>query len=467
MPTTVTSSLLQELCSIVGENRVRTDDDALLQYGTDWTTAYQPRPCAIIFPGCIEEVQAIVALARREKLAIVPSGGRTGLSGGAVATNGELVLALDRMNTIQDFNPVDRTVSCGAGVITGQLQQFAEQQGLFYPVDFASSGSSQVGGNISTNAGGIKVIRHGMTREWVAGLKVVTGTGELLDLNRGLVKNNAGYDLRQLVIGAEGTLGVVVEATMRLSRPPKELAVLVLGVPDMAAIMEVLSVYQGAMDLSAFEFFSELALQKVVEHQGLQRPFETPTDYYALIEIELSGEADMDAAMALFEQCVEAGWVLDGVVSASIAQATALWRLREDISETISRWTPYKNDISTLISRVPAFLLEVEAVVNEHYPDFEIIWFGHIGDGNLHLNVLKPDQLSMAEFQSRCSEVSRWVFEIVQRFGGSIAAEHGVGLLKKDYLHYSRSDLEVQIMKHIKQAFDPAGIMNPGKIFDQ
>jgi FAD/FMN-containing dehydrogenase len=451
----------------VGENRVRTDDDALLQYGTDWTTAYQPRPCAIIFPGCIEEVQAIVALARREKLAIVPSGGRTGLSGGAVATNGELVLALDRMNTIQDFNPVDRTVSCGAGVITGQLQQFAEQQGLFYPVDFASSGSSQVGGNISTNAGGIKVIRHGMTREWVAGLKVVTGTGELLDLNRGLVKNNAGYDLRQLVIGAEGTLGVVVEATMRLSRPPKELAVLVLGVPDMAAIMEVLSVYQGAMDLSAFEFFSELALQKVVEHQGLQRPFETPTDYYALIEIELSGEADMDAAMALFEQCVEAGWVLDGVVSASIAQATALWRLREDISETISRWTPYKNDISTLISRVPAFLLEVEAVVNEHYPDFEIIWFGHIGDGNLHLNVLKPDQLSMAEFQSRCSEVSRWVFEIVQRFGGSIAAEHGVGLLKKDYLHYSRSDLEVQIMKHIKQAFDPAGIMNPGKIFDQ
>lgn len=467
MPTRVTSSLLQELQAIVGENRVRTDDDALLQYGIDWTTAYEPKPCAIIFPGCIEEVQAIVGLARREKLAIVPSGGRTGLSGGAVATNGELILALDRMNDIQDFNPVDRTVSCGAGVITEQLQQFAEQQGLFYPVDFASSGSSQIGGNISTNAGGIKVIRHGMTREWVAGLKLVTGTGELLDLNRGLVKNNAGYDLRQLVIGAEGTLGVVVEATMRLSRPPKESVVLVLGVPDMAAIMEVLSVYQGAMDLSAFEFFSELALQKVVEHQGLQRPFETPTDYYALIEIEVSGEADMDTAMVLFEQCVESGWVLDGVVSTSIAQASALWRLREDISETISRWTPYKNDISTLISRVPAFLLEVEAVVNEHYPDFEIIWFGHIGDGNVHLNVLKPEQLSMAEFQSRCAEVSRWVFEIVQRFGGSIAAEHGVGLLKKDYLHYSRSDLEIKIMKHIKQAFDPAAIMNPGKIFDQ
>jgi FAD/FMN-containing dehydrogenase len=418
---------------------------------------------AVVLPSTIEQVQALVQLAAHERLAIVPSGGRTGLSGGAMAANGELVLALDRMNTIDDFNPIDRTVRCGPGVITEQLQQFAQQQELFYPVDFASSGSSQIGGNISTNAGGIKVIRHGMTRDWVAGLKVVTGTGEVLDLNQGLVKNNAGYDLRQLIIGAEGTLGIVVEATMQLCRPPKELAVLVLGVPDMPAIMHVLSTYQGAMDLSAFEFFSELALQKVVEHQGLQRPFATATEYYALIEIESS---DMDRAMELFEHCVESGWVLDGAVSQSIAQAEALWRLREDISETISRWTPYKNDISTRISRVPDFLLEVEAVVNEHYPEFEIIWFGHIGDGNVHLNVLKPEDLAMADFQHQCSEVSRWVFEIVQRYGGSISAEHGVGLLKKDYLHYSRSPLEVQIMRQIKLAFDPQGIMNPGKIFD-
>jgi FAD/FMN-containing dehydrogenase len=416
-----------------------------------------------VLPATIEEVQALVRLAADEHLAIVPSGGRTGLSGGAMATNGELVLALDRMNSLEDFNPVDRTVRCGAGVITEQLQQFAEQHELFYPVDFASSGSSQVGGNISTNAGGIKVIRHGMTRDWVAGLKVVTGTGELLDLNRGLLKNNAGYDLRQLVIGAEGTLGVVVEATMRLCRPPKELAVLVLGVPNMPAIMKVLAIYQGAIDLSAFEFFSELALQKVIEHQDLQRPFATPTDYYALLEIE---SADMDTAIELFEHCVESGWVLDGVVSASIAQADALWRLREDISETISRWTPYKNDISTLISRVPDLLSEVELVVNEHYPEFEIIWFGHIGDGNVHLNVLKPESLTMQEFQRQCAQVSQWVFEIVQKYEGSISAEHGVGLLKKDYLHYSRSELEIQIMRQIKLAFDPQGIMNPGKIFD-
>lgn len=459
--------ILTALEQIVGPGRVLTDAESLQRYGCDWTRVHNPNPAAIVLPDSIEQVQDIVRLAAREHLAIVPSGGRTGLSGGAVATDGELVLALDRLNHIEDFSSVDRTVRCGAGVVTEQLQHYAQERGLFYPVDFASSGSSQIGGNISTNAGGIKVIRYGMTREWVAGLKVVNGNGDLLDLNRGLVKNNAGYDLRQLVIGAEGTLGVVVEATMRLTRPPQELTVLVLGVPDMASIMCVLAAYQDAIELSAFEFFSELALQKVVQHQGLQRPFETPTAFYALLEFEQRDAGVMEQAMSLFEHCVEQGWVHDGVVSQSIAQAQSLWRLREDISETISRWTPYKNDISTVISHVPDFLAAVEAVVNENYPEFEIIWFGHIGDGNVHLNVLKPDELPKEEFQQRCSEVSKWVFDIVQRYGGSISAEHGVGLLKKDYLHYSRSDLEVSIMRQIKMAFDPQGIMNPGKIFDR
>jgi FAD/FMN-containing dehydrogenase len=464
--TAIDPNILLALEQIVGADRVLTDADSLVQYGCDWTRVYTPNPVAVLLPANAAEVQEIVRLAEREQLSIVPSGGRTGLSGGAVACKGELVLALDRVNKIEDFNPVDRTVRCGAGVITEQLQQYAQERELFYPVDFASSGSSQVGGNISTNAGGIKVIRHGMTRDWVAGLKLVTGSGELLDLNRGLIKNNAGYDLRQLVIGAEGTLGVVVEATMRLCRPPQNLAVMVLGVPDMASIMSVLAAYQGAIELSAFEFFSELALQKVVEHQQLQRPFDTPAEYYALLEFEQPGEEAMELAMSLFEHCVEQGWVVDGVVSQSVAQAESLWRLREDISETIARWTPYKNDISTVVSKVPEFLAEVEAVVTTNYPEFEIIWYGHIGDGNLHLNVLKPDALSMEDFQRRCGEVSTWVFDIVQRYGGSVSAEHGVGLLKKDYLHYSRSAVEVEIMRQIKRAFDPAGIMNPGKVFD-
>ncbi|MEM8660835.1 MAG: FAD-binding oxidoreductase [Pseudomonadota bacterium] len=462
----IDSEILEKLRDIVGEDRLLTDTSSLAQYGRDWTTAFTPDAGAAALPANIKEVQAIVKLAAEENIAIVPSGGRTGLSAGAVATRGELVLALDKLNSIEDFNPIDRTVRCGAGVVTEQLQQFAEEQGLFYPVDFASSGSSQIGGNISTNAGGIKVIRHGMTRDWVAGLKIVTGTGDILDLNRGLIKNNAGYDLRQLVIGAEGTLGVVVEATMTLSRPPHNLAVMVLGVPDMPSVMSVLSAFRNEIELSAFEFFSELAVSKVVEHQNLQRPFATPAPFYALLEFEQPDDHTMEQAMTVFEQCMTEGWAVDGVVSQSMTQAKTLWRLREDISETISRWTPYKNDISTVVSSVPQFLAEVESVVTAQYPDFEIVWYGHIGDGNLHLNILKPDGMEKDEFQRQCGSVSEQLFSIVQSYGGSVSAEHGVGLLKKDYLHFSRSPLEIDIMRQIKRVFDPKNIMNPGKIFD-
>jgi len=455
-----------DLADIVGEKGLLTDAAALAQYGCDWTRIREPRPAAVVLPRSIGQVQAIVQLARRRGIALVPSGGRTGLSGGAVAASGELVVALDKLNWIEDFDPVDRSVRCGAGVVTERLQGYAAEQGLFYPVDFASTGSSQIGGNISTNAGGIKVIRYGMTRDWVAGLKLVTGTGELLDLNRGLIKNNAGYDLRHLVIGAEGTLGIVVEATLRLTRPPADPLVLVLGAPDMGAIMKILERFQRAVELSAFEFFSESALEKVTVQQGLSRPFDTRSNFYALIELE-GGTAGIDeTAMALFEECVQAGWVEDGTMSQSLAQAQNLWRLREDISETIARWTPYKNDLSSTVSRAPRFLADVDAVVAREYPDFEILWYGHIGDGNLHLNVLKPDELALEEFQTRCARVSEKIFEVVRRHGGSISAEHGVGLLKKDYLAYSRAPEEIAIMRGIKAVFDPDNIMNPGKIFD-
>jgi FAD/FMN-containing dehydrogenase len=462
----IDDAVLSSLAAMVGPERVLTGEDALQNYGRDWTRAYAPSPCAVVLPGTIGEVQQVMRLAASHNLAIVPSGGRTGLSGGAVACRGELVLALDRFDYIEDFSPVDRTVRCGAGVVTAQLREYAAQQGLSYPVDFASSGSSQIGGNIATNAGGIRVIRHGMTRDWVAGLKLVDGRGELLDLNRGLVKNNTGYDLRHLVIGAEGTLGVVVEATMRLARPAPESAVMLLGTPDLESIMHVLRSCRGDLELSAFEFFSEPALQKVVACRNMKRPFETPAGFYALLEFELRDAGTRDAALALFEDWVAQGRVLDGVVSQSVAQAESLWRLREDITETIAQWTPYKNDIATLVSRIPDFLAEVDAAVTERYPDLEIIWFGHIGDGNVHLNVLKPGGLSADVFQQRCAEVGQAVFEIVERYGGSISAEHGVGLLKKDDLHYSRSALEIDIMRQIKKAFDPHGIMNPGKIFD-
>ena len=458
--------VLDAIKSIVGEQNVRTDADSLLTFGRDWTRAWEPQPSAIVFPRTAEQVQQLVLLANGEQFALVPSGGRTGLSGGACATAGEVVIAFDYMNAIGEFDPIDRSVVVGAGVITEQLQDFAEAQGLFYPVDFASAGSSQIGGNIATNAGGIKVIRYGMTRDWVLGLKVVTGTGEIIELNNALLKNNAGYDLRHLFIGAEGTLGFVVEATIRLTRPPKNLTALVLGVPDMGAVMEVLHTFQSEMDLTAFEFFSERALRKVVAHTGLPRPFEGEAPFYALLEFENLNEQVEATAMRLFETCVERGWALDGVMSQSLEQLKNLWRLREDISETISRWTPYKNDISVRVSRVPGFLAEVDAVVSRSYPDFEIIWFGHIGDGNVHLNILKPEDLSKEEFFGKCHHVSQWVFEIVQKYKGSVSAEHGVGLLKKDYLHYSRAPAELKLFRQLKQVFDPNNVVNPGKMLD-
>ncbi len=462
----LSKDIIDQLCDIVGEKKVRLDAESLDVYGKDWTKVVDPNPAAIIFPRSIEQVQAIVKLANQHQIALVPSGGRTGLSGGAMAANGELVIAFDDMNQITDFNAIDRTVRCGAGVITEQLQNFADEQGLLYPVDFASSGSSQIGGNISTNAGGIKVIKYGMTREWVAGLTVVTGAGEVLDLNMGLKKNNSGYDIRQLFIGAEGTLGFIVDATMRLSRQPENLSVLVLGVPKFEATMNVLNAFQSELDLTAFEFFSERALQKVVDHAGLQRPFETQAEYYALLEFENDGEATEEMAMKLFEQCTHQGWVLDGTMSQNTEQLKNLWRLREDISETISQWTPYKNDVSTLISKVPSFLSEVETVVLDNYPDFEVIWYGHIGDGNMHLNILKPDDMDKEEFFEQCGRVNKWLFEIVERYEGSVSAEHGVGILKKDYLSYCKSPQEIGLMKQIKNIFDPNGIMNPGKLLD-
>lgn len=462
----LSEQIILRLNEIVGDQRVLLDAADLQRFGVDRTTIWQASPCAVVVPGSIEEVQQIVRLANECNLAIVPSGGRTGLSGGAVAKEGEIVVAMDRLNQVIDFNPLDRCVTVGAGMITAKLQDYAAEQGLFYPVDFASTGSSQIGGNIATNAGGIKVIRYGMTRDWVMGLKVVNGAGDILELNKGLVKNNTGYDFRHLFIGSEGTLGLICEATIQLTRPPAESSVLVLGVDNFPAILNVLSTFSAQIDLSAFEFFTQSALDKVTAQMGHAVPFATQTPFYALLEFESANEAVMDQAMALFELTVERGWVHDGVISQSLSQAQALWKLREDISETLWHWQPYKNDISVLVSRMPAFLREVEELVEDRYPDFELVWYGHIGDGNLHLNILKPETITNDEFIARCVPVSSEIGQLLAKYKGSVSAEHGVGLLKKDYLQYSRSPLELALMKQIKAAFDPNTVLNPGKLFD-
>ena len=461
-----TEGLVGHLVEIVGYDWVKTDDVELQYYGKDWTNVFHSDPIAIVLPSSIEDAQAIVEVAMENQVALVPSGGRTGLSGGAVAEQHEIVVAFDRMNKILDFDAVDRQVICQPGVITEHLQQFADDNDLFYPVDFSSSGSSQIGGNVATNAGGIKVIRYGMTRNWILGMKVVTGTGEVLDLNRGLIKNATGYDFRHLFIGSEGTLGLIVELTVALCPKPKDPKVLLLGVEQLTDTMEVLKAFRNKLELTAFEFFSDKAMSHVIAEKGLQRPFESICSFYALIEFENVAEQDLENAMELFEYCLERGWIVGGTISQSRAQAENLWRLREDISETIAKFSPYKNDISVKVSKVPEFLEELDALVTQVYPEFEIIWFGHIGDGNVHLNILKPEQLEIGKFYESCSKISEWVFDLVKKYGGSISAEHGIGILKKPFLQYSRSPAELEYMKAIKRVFDPHNIMNPGKLID-
>ena len=457
--------IIQELSAVLAPEQVAVDPALLETYGQDWTRFTPPAPTAIVFPRDTADVVAVVECARRCQFALVPSGGRTGLSGGACAANGEVVVSMDKMNTISPVNLMDRTVTAGAGAITQNIQQAARDADLFYPVDFASSGSSQIGGNIATNAGGINVIRYGMTREWVAGLTVVTGKGEVLELNKGLMKNNTGLDFRHLFIGSEGILGFITEATLKLTAPPKDPTVLVLGLSDMSAIMAVLDRIQSTTPLLAYEFFSELAVSKVVDHAGVARAFETRTPFYALVEFERENDMTDAHVFEAVEQCMDEGWVIDAVMSQSVAQARALWRLREDISETISRWTPYKNDISSTVSKVPELLAAVDDVVHKNYPDWEVVWYGHIGDGNLHLNILKPDNLQIEEFKERCNEVSTDIFDAIKTLGGSVSAEHGVGTLKAPYLGYSKSDSEIDAMRAIKAIFDPDGILNPGKVF--
>ncbi|TAL91993.1 MAG: FAD-binding oxidoreductase [Rhodanobacter sp.] len=445
--------------------RVLAEAGDLEHYGRDWTRRWTPAPLAIALPDTVEEVQAVVRWANDERVAVVPSGGRTGLSGGAVAANGELVLSLERMNRVLDFNAVDRTLTVQPGMILQQVHEAAHEHGLVYPVDFAARGSCSIGGNIATNAGGIRVIRHGNTREWIAGLKVVAGNGELLELNRGLIKNSSGYDFRQLMIGSEGTLGIVVEATLKLTEPPPPSRVMLLALPDMGALMEVFALFRARLALQAFEFFTDVALQHVLAH-GAQRAIEGNHPYYVVAEFDAADERQQEAALVAFERALEQGWVSDGVIAQSEAQAAALWRLREGITESLAPRRPYKNDVSVRVSAVPGFLEEMQALLANEYPGIEVVWFGHIGDGNLHINVLRPDDLAEAAFIAQCEQVTRLLAATLQRHGGSISAEHGIGLVKRAYLASTRSAAEIALMQGVRKVFDPHGILNPGKLFE-
>ena len=464
MHTDQLNATVKILTETLDELEISQEPAILESHGSDWTRFRKPSPAAVVFPRNVDEVVQLVRLAAQHRIPLVPSGGRTGLSGGAVAAAGEVVVSFDRMRRIIDFNPIDRTLVVEPGVVTQAIQAYAAEKSLYYPVSFASEGSSQIGGNIATNAGGIRVLRYGLTRDQVVGLKVVDGHGEVLECNAGLVKNASGYDLRHLFIGSEGTLGFIVEATLRLTDQPSPSQVMLLAVTGIEAMMHVFQRFNDALTLTAFEFLSDVSMKYVCRGHGLAAPMEGGSPFYALLEYECAEASSEDIALQCFETCLESGFVEDGVISQSESQAADLWRYREGISEAITPYTPYKNDLSVRISRVPAYLQALDQLVEAQYPDFEVLWYGHIGDGNLHMNILKPEEMETSEFEKICSSVNSGVFALTSQYQGSISAEHGIGLLKQPYLNYSRTDADVDRMRGIKAVFDPMNILNPGKL---
>lgn len=446
-----------------------TDPQELLTFGKDWTRVYPPHPSAVVFPRSTDEVSRFLKLCHQHRIQVVPSGGRTGLSGGAIAAKGEVVLSLTKMNQMGVVDTLAHTVTVQAGAVTEAVHEHCAPLGLTWPVDFASKGSSHVGGNIATNAGGVKVIRYGLTRQWVLGLKVVTMQGEILDLNGALEKNNTGVDLRQLFIGSEGILGVITEATLKLTRLPGTLDVFFFAVKDVPAVLQLfLNARRAPFEIMAFEFLTHNCLETVAKARNLTSPFQSPSGAYVLLEVERPVSADAQGVLdAWLESLFTQELVLDGTLAQSPREAKDLWSLREGIAESLAnRGFLYKNDISLPVSNLVSFTEEMVALFAERNPELEIFLFGHIGDGNLHVNTMKPESMDQDKFVRTCRAADEDLFKIVKNYQGSVSAEHGIGLLKKAALHYSRSAEEIALMKAVKKVMDPLHLLNPGKVFD-
>ncbi|AKV04125.1 D-2-hydroxyglutarate dehydrogenase [Labilithrix luteola] len=467
-------ALRQRILSDFPADFLSEEPSELTEYGRDWTRVLAPAPSAIAFPRNVDEVSRLLVLCNESRVSVVPSGGRTGLAAGAVAANGEVVLSLSRMRKMDEVDRLGATVRVEAGAITEAVHEHCAPHGLTWPVDFASKGSSTVGGNIATNAGGVKVIRYGLTRQWVLGLEVVLASGERLEIGGALEKNNTGLDLRQLFIGSEGTLGIVTAATLKLTRLPGATQVMLFGVPDVASVLRLFrEARTGPFTLAAYEFFSQKCLDRVLSHRKLRAPLGQACEYYVLVEVEGEGHAESDGAR-LFERIepwvshvFESGFAVDGTLAQHGSQARELWALREGISESLSATgLPHKNDVALPIAGLDPFCAELDDVFEQRYPGWEICLFGHVGDGNLHINVMKPETMDRAAFFTSTKEADRDLFALVQRHQGSISAEHGIGLLKKPFLSYSRSPAEIAVMRSVKHALDPNGILNPGKILD-
>lgn len=439
--------------------------DDLLAYGRDWTRNHQPNPVCICWPGHGEEVAAVLQYCSQRGLAVVPSGGRTGLVGGAVASEGEVVLSLERLQSIGSLDPFGLTLQVGAGVTTEQVHRELAPSGLTWPIDLAAKGSSQIGGNLATNAGGVRVIRYGPTRQWVTGLEAVLMDGRILKLGGALHKDNAGPNLAQLLIGSEGIFGVITSATLRLTPLPTETQVLLLGLDRMEVALDLLrsARQQARLQLQALEYFSRACLEAVMRVHPLGDPLSSCCPAYALFEVEGPRDARFESWL---ESSLSLAGVRDGVLAQSHSDARALWQYRERITESLAHLgLMHKTDVAVAVADLPEFASRLEGEVAPAFPG-QLYLFGHVGDGNLHVNVMKPPDLDPTVFWEQVSRADQQLYGLLQSMSGSVSAEHGIGLLKKKALPFSRGPQEIEAMRQLKRALDPQGLLNPGKVFD-
>ena len=472
------SEFVEKLRAIVGDKGLITDEAGKHPYLTDWRDNYLGTALAVVRPASTEEVAAVVKLCAAEKVAIVPQGGNTGLVGGGMPHEDgrEIVLSLGRMNRILEVDEIGYSMTVEAGVILKTIQETAAAHDRLFPLSLAAEGSCTIGGNLSTNAGGVQVLHYGNTRHLVLGLEVVTPSGEVWNGLRALKKDNTGYDLRDLYLGAEGTLGIITKAVLKLWPKPRDVATSWIAVPSPQAAVDLLSGAHAASEdnVTSCELMARQGVDFVLKHiPGANDPLAERHDWYVLLEWS-STRARRDGANetglrekmeTYLGEAMEQGLVLDAAIAQNEAQGRAFWALRENHSEAQKREGPsIKHDISVAVSKIPAFMTEGLAAMKKALPDCRPVPFGHVGDGNLHFNCQSPPGWDKKRFNEHGEAISGAVYDLVVGYGGSISAEHGIGRLKVDDLAHYRSRIELDTMRSIKRALDPQNLMNPGKI---
>ena len=466
------AGFVDRMAAIVGDAGLLTDADAIEPFLTEPRGTYRGNTALVIRPGSTAELAQVVATCAAERVAMVPQGGGTGLCGGAVpSTSGEqVVISLARMNKIRSLDPQSFTMTVEAGCILADIQRAAESVGLLFPLSLGAEGSCQIGGNLSTNAGGTQVLRFGNSRDLVLGLEVVLPDGRVLDMLRGLRKDNTGYHLSGLFCGAEGTLGIITAAVLKLFPQPKEVATALVAVPSLGAVIKLLSLARAATGdaLTGCEFIPRIALDMVLTHiPGTRDPFPTKYPHYLLLEAQSGSEdgrltAELERLLA---DAADQDLVLDATLAQNPAQAEALWHIRESIPDAQKpEGLSVKHDVSLPIHLVPRFVEQASQLVAEEVPGIRVVAFGHVGDGNVHFNLSQPIDMDRTEFARHKERLSSLVHDLTMSMSGSFSAEHGIGQLKRDELRRYRSPVELDVMRKIKQALDPAGLMNPGKV---